>query len=197
MNDIKQINSCFHDALIQDALIRVVRSFGVMSVLLFVFISCASAAQTQETQGQSVKVEYDPQKDITQITLNPVILVSRKFEELRLGALTSYKGKVKVEPKEVALIFISLSATDTNKYESTRQLTILADEQRFPLGETQRSKQAQNGLFIESMSAIVPFDVFLRVGRAKDVTVKLGLTTVKLSTQQITLLRAAASYMAQ
>jgi hypothetical protein len=186
--------------VIQNSFSLAVRSLGTIALSLFLFVlfvSCAAAAQAQETQGQSVKVNYDAQKDITQITLNPMILVSRKFEELRLGAMTSYKGKVKVEPKEVALIFVSLSAMDVNKYESTRQLTVVADGQRFPLGETQRSKQAQNGLFIESMAAIVPFDMFLRICRAKDVTMKLGLTTVKLSTQQITLLRAAASYMAQ
>jgi len=35
----------------------------------------------------------------------------------------------------------------------------------------------------------------LQITRAKELTMRLGLTEVKLTTDQITLLRAAASYM--
>jgi hypothetical protein len=157
----------------------------------------ASGVCAQEPKVELVKVEYNEQKDFTQITLNPIILASRKHEELRLGAVTSYPGKVKVKPREVALLFISLSTSDTDKYESARMLTVTTNTQKFPLGETKRSKQAQNGLFVETMAAIVPMDIFLRICWSKEVTIRLGLTDVKLSPDQISLLRAAASYMTQ
>ncbi len=192
MKHIQESNG-FHQALLRAGPSLVAISF----LTLLPFVSFSSSARRQETTPERVKVAYDEQKDLTQITLNPIILVSRKYEELRLGATTSYKGRVRVKPKEVALIFISLSASDVDKYESARKLKVVADGQQFALGETQRSKQAQQGLFIESMVAVVPSDIFFRICWAKEVRIKLGLTEVKLSTDQVTMLRAAASYMTQ
>jgi len=142
-----------------------------------------------------VKTEYDTNKDVTQITLNPIILASRKLEELRLGAVTGYPGKVKSKPKEVALVFLSLSKTDESRYELARKLVVVADERKFDWGETQRSKQAQNGLFMETMTATIPVDDFIFVSNAKQVKIKLGLTAVELTTAQISALRVMASYM--
>ena len=193
MKNIQQSNRFFYLALV-----RAAHALLVISLSSFLaFVSFPSPGRAQDTRPQKVTMEYDEQKDITQITLNPIILASRKYEELRLGATASYKGKVRVQPKEVSLIFVSLSAADVDKYESARKLRVLADGQQFALGETQRAKQAQNGLFIESMVAIIPLDIFLRICWAKEVRMKLGLTEVKLSTEHITMLRAAASYMTQ
>ncbi len=178
-------------------IVRVMRFCATTIALLIALISFASARQAQETKAETVKVDYNEQKDITQITLNPIILASRKHEELRLGAVASHPGKLRVKPREVALLFISLSTSDTNKYESARMLTVITNAQRFPFGETKRSKQSQNGLFIETMAAIIPMDAFVRICWSKEVTVKLGLTEVKLSPDQIGLLRAASSYMTQ
>lgn len=175
---------------------RVVLLLGVMSLSTSLTPHASACPRPeQDNKSEVVRVEYDGDKDLTKITLNPMILVSRKFEELRLGAMTSYRGKVKIQPKEVALIFISLTTADANKYEAARRLTATADGQRLTLGEARWSKQAQNGLFVESMLAVIPFDTFLRISRAKELTMKLGFTEVKLSTDHITMLRAAASYM--
>lgn len=171
-------------------------SYFVLLVVLTALLS-PPAIRAQETQGELVKVQYDPQKDATQISLNPVILISRKHEELRLGAVTGYPGKTKVTPKEVVLVFVSLTAADVNKYESARKLTVIIGEQRLPLGETKRAKQTQNGVFIETMMIGIPMDLFLRLGRAKAVTLKLGFTEVALTPAQLTILRAAGSYMTE
>ena len=157
----------------------------------------ATYSQAQQSQGELIKVVYDQQKDVTQVTLNPFILVSRKFEELRLGAVTGYQGKVKTKPKEVALIFMSITTSDVNKFETARKLIASVDGERMVFGPAQRSKQAQNGLFVESLMIAVPTDDFLRICRAKAVTLKLGFTEVELSPAQITILRAAASYMTE
>ncbi|MBA2341807.1 MAG: hypothetical protein H0V88_15565 [Pyrinomonadaceae bacterium] len=159
------------------------------------FLIFASFGTAQEGKTEQIQATYDQQKDVTTIVLNPFVLVSRRYEELRLGAMTSYKGKVKVRPKEVALILVSLSKSDVNRYESARKLTVIFDGESVSLGETQRSKQSQNGVFIESMLAVLPFDTLLKIANAKDVTIKLGLTSVKLSSEHLTKLRAAASYM--
>lgn len=123
------------------ALKRALTLFGIFSLsaisLPFLITVSLSPVLAQDTRSDRVTVEYDERNDITRISLNPMILASRKFEELRLGAVASYKGKVKIQPKEVALIFISLSASDENKYETARKLTVLADGERLALGEAQ------------------------------------------------------------
>jgi hypothetical protein len=162
-----------------------------------VAFAASSSALGQEVKGDLLKVEYDAQKDVTQISLNPIILISRKHEELRLGAVTGYPGQVKVAPREVILVFVSLTGADVNKYEAARKLTVIIGEQRLPMGETKRAKATQGGLFIETLTISIPMDLFLRMGRAKEVTLKLGFTEVPLTPQQITILRAAGSYMTE
>lgn len=148
----------------------------------------------QETKDKLIKVEYNAQNDVTQITLNPIIIASRKLEELRLGTVAAYKGKVKTRPEAVALVFLSLSKSDVDKYESARKLTIVADGQRYPLGEAQRSKQVENGLYIETLTISVPIDDFVRIFRSKDVSLKLGVTQVELSSAQLVIFQAFISY---
>lgn len=167
----------------------------VLSLWFPVVVVAQSPAPTPG--GQLVKVEYDAGKNFTQISLNPIVLASRKLEELRLGAISGYPGKTRSKPKEIILIILSLSHTDENRYEVARRLTAVADGQRFDWGETRRTKQAQNGLFIEMMVANVPMDDFLFVSKAKVVRIKIGLTEVELSSSQIDILRLTASYFTE
>jgi hypothetical protein len=153
--------------------------------------------QTPESQASPVRAEYDEKSDTMRVTLNPIILVSRRHEELRLGVFSSHQGKAPAMPKEVALVFISLTASAANKYESARALTIIADGERFRWGETQRTTQTRDGLFMESLMTVVPFETFVKVAGAKEVTVKLGITEVKLKPAQVKMLQAAATYMGQ
>ena len=166
----------------------------VLSLLAVVSVA-QSPAPTPN--GQLVKVEYDASKNFTQISLNPIVLASRKLEELRLGAISGYPGKTRSKPNEITLIVLSLSRTDENRYEVTRRLTAVADGQRFDWGETRHTKQAQNGLFVEMMMANVPTDDFLAVSKAKAVRIKIGLTEVELSSSQINILRLMASYFTE
>jgi len=166
---------------------------GIFLVSVLLSINNAALTQTQNATPQ-IKTQYNDQTDVTQITLDPIVLASRKLEELRLGAVTGYPGKAKTQPKEVALIFISLSTLDANKYESARKLTITADGEKILAGPTQYAKQSQNGLFIESITAAIPFETFLRLCRSKEASLKLGITEVALSTKHLMLLQAFASY---
>ena len=171
-------------------------TLGCFVLSLFAVVSVAQSSVPTPT-GQLVKVEYDANKNFTQISLNPIVLASRKLEELRLGALSGYPGKTPSKPKEIILIVLSLSHTDENRYEVARKLTAVADGQRFDWGETRHTKQAENGLFIEMMMANVPMDDFLAVSKAKAVRIKIGLTEVELSSPQINILRLTASYFTE
>jgi len=159
--------------------------------------SLLSVSGAQETKQKLVTVEYDSAKDFTQITLNPFILVSRKQEELRLGAVAAYAGKVKTRPAEVNLIFLSLSTSDMTKYDVARKLSVTVDGQHLVLGEAEHAKQTQNGLFVETLKLAIPLDVFLRICRSKEVKLKVGVTEVPLLEQHMEILRIAASYMTE
>ena len=170
---------------------------GYLLIIFLLSQSFACQSLIAQQSVQLVKTEYDANKNFTQITLNPIILASKKLEELRLGALTGYPSKVKSKPKEIALFFFSLSKTDENRYETARKLSVVADGRRFDWGETQRSKQAQNGLFIETMTASVPIDDFLFITKAKQVKLRLGLTEVELAAEQMRVLQLLASYIVE
>lgn len=176
---------------------RIAAFLASFLVLLAAETITTAQQPSSETKGELVSVQYDPQQNITKITLNPFILISRKQEELRLGAVTAYQGKAKTYPKEVALLFISLSSADTNKYESARKLTLTIDGERFPLGVMSHSKQAQKGIFIETMMLNIPTDLFLRLARAKTAAIKLGFTDVALTPAHFNILRVAVSYITE
>ncbi|MGI8566347.1 MAG: hypothetical protein ACR2LZ_07690 [Pyrinomonadaceae bacterium] len=143
-----------------------------------------------------IKVAYDAQSDTTKVLLNPMIVASRKHQELRLGAFSSSKGKTIVKPKDIALVFVSLSVSAGEGYENARKLTVTADARKFPFGGMQRSVQTINGVAAESLLTVVPYGTFLEIVYAKKVSLKIGLTEVELTPDHIKTLRAAASYMA-
>ena len=179
-----------------------VKLISTLAISLTLSLLCAIdvAAQTPQplpTFEQLIKTEYDSNKDVTQISLNPFVLATSKLEELRLGVVSGYKGKTKTVPTDCLLFFFSLTKTDQNKYDPARKLTITADDQRLELGETNRSKQAQNGVFVESMLINVKMEDFLRISRAKTVKIKLGITEVNLTPEQIKLLKLTASYLTE
>ncbi|MDQ3649668.1 MAG: hypothetical protein M3458_05185 [Acidobacteriota bacterium] len=163
---------------------------------VFATVVAAGPAQEAAKPGE-ITTAYDQSSDTTKVMLQPTIIISRKREELRLGAVSVHHGRVIAKPNKVALVFVSLSVEGGNRYESARKLTIVADGRRFALGETQRTMQSGNGVFIESMTAVVPYEIFSQTAYAKKVSVKLGLTEFELNSDHTKMLRAAASYMTQ
>lgn len=152
-------------------------------------VGAAPPLAAQEGGPGEIKVEYRQGEDTTTITLNPLVLAARKQEELRMGAAYSYRGKTATRPDALALIFVSLSATDPNKYETANKLTIVADGRTYQLGPAKRTTQTQGGVTLELLVVGVPFDPFLQIAYAKDVTIKLGLTEIKPSADALGALR--------
>lgn len=172
----------------------------ILTFLLLLFGAFTTTAQTPSPTPQSTQLVnsvYDSAKDITQVSLNPFVLATSKLEELRLGAVSGYKGKVRTTPPDLILLFLSLTKTEQNKYEPARKLAITADGQRFDLGETSWTKQAQNGIFLETMAINVKMSDFVQISNARQVKIKLGITEVDLSPEQIKILRFTASYLTE
>lgn len=172
----------------------------MLAFIVLLLVTAPTSGQTPSptpASGQLVKLEYDSAKDITQISLNPIVLATSKLEELRLGAITGYKGKVKTTPPDLILLFLSLTKTDEDKYASARKLAITADGQRFELGETSHTKQSQSGIFLETMAINVKMNDFVQISNARQVKIKLGITEVDLTPEQIKVLRFTASYLTE
>lgn len=176
---------------------RIVSKSCLCLLLTFHTILATQSPTPTPTSGQLIKVEYDSGKNVAQVSLNPIVLASRKMEELRLGAVAGYPGRVKSRPTEIILILLSLSRTDDNRYDGACKLTVVADGKRLDWGQTQRTKQTQGGVFIEMMTAKISMDDFLLVSKAKQVKLRLGLTEVELSASQIDVLRLTASYLTE
>jgi hypothetical protein len=173
----------------------------MVSPLLLLFCAClfavGSVCVAQEVlKPGEIKVAYDAPSDTTKVLLNPMIVASRKHQELRLGAFSSSKGKTIIKPKEIALVFVSLSVSAGEGYENARKLTVTADARKYPFGGMQRSVQTINGVAAESLLTVMPYETFLAIAYAKKVSLKIGLTEVELTPEHIKTLRAAASYMA-
>jgi hypothetical protein len=47
------------------------------------------------------------------------------------------------------------------------------------------------------MPITIPMDLFLRISQAREVTMKLGFTEIKLTPEHMQILRIAASYMTE
>jgi hypothetical protein len=165
-------------------------------VLLLLAVVSVAQTPTPTPNEQLIKVEYDASKNFTQISLNPIVLASRRMEELRLAATSGYPGKTRTKPTEITLILFSLSHTVENRYGA---LTNCCCRRRSPLliGEKQATQNRANGLFIEVMMANVPMDDFLAVSKSKTVKIKIGLAEVELSPEQINILRLTASYFTE
>ena len=174
------------------------RSFCFLLLLCAQPLGLTGVAQDAAAAAKpgEIKVVYDGPNDLTKVMLNPMIVASRKHQELRLGAFSSSKGKTVVRPKEIALVFVALSVSQGEGYENARRLTVTADARKFPFGGMQRSVQTVGGVSAESLVTVVPYETFLEIVYAKKVSLQIGLTEVELTPEHIKTLRAAASYMA-
>jgi hypothetical protein len=114
---------------------------GLLCTIALAVVSVAQTP-TPTPNEQLVKVEYDASKNFTQISLNPIVLASRKLEELRLAATSGYPGKTRTKPTEITLIIFSLSHTDENRYGATHKLSAVADGHRF---DWERNKPRKTG----------------------------------------------------
>ncbi|MEJ7709604.1 MAG: hypothetical protein WKF84_07025 [Pyrinomonadaceae bacterium] len=75
-------------------------------------------------------------------------------------------------------------------------MTINSADRKYTLGEARRSVQSQTGYSVESLTSSIPYEDFVRIAQSQDIRLRLGLTEIKLNSDQMTILRVAASYMA-
>jgi hypothetical protein len=152
-----------------------------------------------------IKTSYDKFTDSTMVQLDPLSLLGKSAYDdkgrLDMVVMFSHKGVDLITPSYLFLGFISASEDIRFKTDYDRRLYVLADGQRFDLGEMalndsefQRNKRWDNLThYSESTWQLIPYETFLQIVNAKNVEMKIGNTEIRLSENHLEALRDIAS----
>ncbi|MGH9840490.1 MAG: hypothetical protein ACREEM_17060 [Blastocatellia bacterium] len=151
----------------------------------------------QETTESLIEKKYDRFKDETTIKLKPQKIreIAKPREELSLSAEATHKGERLVRPKEVYLIFDSVS--ENYLYHNKAEVVFIVDGKRIEAGEAYLMKAfPTTDLEKVSLKLTVPFDRFSEVANGKSVELRLRKTEVALTGTTLAAIRAFASVIA-
>lgn len=162
----------------------------IFVALVFTLFSTAPLAQDFITP--KVEVQYDKFKDLTQVIISPVFVIKPNPTGFQFGLMGGYKGKVPVVPKTILGIFYSVSSSEFRKYEISRSVIFLADNERINLGTATHALDYRNGFYIEIMLIDIPFETLQKISRAKNVEAQVGGTEFVVSSAYLEVMREYA-----
>jgi len=145
----------------------------------------------QEIAEQLIEKKYDRFKDETTIKLKPQKLreIAKPREELSLSVEATHKGERLVRPKEVMLIFNSVS--ENYIYHDEADVFFIIDGKRIEAGAAYAKDDLLSpNLIKKTLTATVPLETFLAIANGKAVEMKLGRAELRLSDNVISALRA-------
>ena len=163
-------------------------AFTLLFALLFV------AGTNAQNKKPEIKVEYDKFKDGTFVGFEPVMVGAAQDSTLRLGMLTGFKGQIPKKPNDLMLIFASPSFVETNQHKSNRSLIILADDERYVMGEASYEVKYDMPLYLEIMAVKVPYNSFMKLSEAKKIEMQFGSAEFTLNESLMEALRSLASH---
>jgi hypothetical protein len=158
----------------------------------FLFALVCVAGTNAQNKKPEIKVEYDKFKDGTFVSFEPVTIGAAKDTTLRLGMLTGFKGQVPKKPNDLMLVFASPSFVETNQYKNNRSLILLADGERYVLGEASYEVKYDMPLYLEVMAVKVPYNTVMKLSEAKKIEMQFGSTEFALNESLIEALRYLA-----
>jgi hypothetical protein len=165
----------------------------VLATLLLFSFSTGAAGQGVNYDTPEVKSEYDKFKDVTIVSLPPFFVIKPRPKGLQFGMMSGYKGNAPVTPKSILWIFFSPSPTESQTYAISHGVIVLADGERFNLGDTTHKLTYNEGFFIEAMLLDVPFKTLVKISKAKSVEIQIGSTDFAASPQLLMAMREFAS----
>jgi hypothetical protein len=185
---------------------KLTRAASITALILIYALAAQAQDSKQTTKPQSkgagrVNVSYDRFKDETNVGINYMTVKGASVGEVMLGgdyqlelrASYTYPGRTPVTPKRVVLHFFSSSKDWLYLKDYQRELNVLADGERLPLGTMERVNSHVGGSYVsESLALALPPDTFAKIARAKVVEMRLGHTTFKLKDKHLDALRALA-----
>src|SRR5215213_4337760 len=164
--------------------------------LLLVLLNAIAAAQnTQEISSDPcekkagcVKSDYDRFKDITTVTMTPVLLVPKygygsPLEGIQLAVSFSSPGKIIQRPDKAILYFVAVDAFRSGQeplaFSKSQDVDLLIDGVSHPLGAVSSlgGKKTDLEYMVSPMWAYsleVPLDVIEKIGAAKRVEIRAG-----------------------
>ena len=176
----------------------------IMSILL---IGMIGFGQTPTPTGSGVTSSYDKFEDATTVitkgsefvvTLNKAATVRTADDLLRntllmyLFAGYKYRGQVPITPDTLFLGFRNVTSNAGGDFRINPSLIVLADEQRFRLGEMSRSveqNRTSRNSYYETLIVQLSRDVFLKIFTSKKIAMKIGEVEAYFSDEQLAKVR--------
>jgi hypothetical protein len=149
-----------------------------------VILTCAVWSMAQE-EGK-IETTYDRFDDVTTVTLDFMQVKQGRYgyDGILINATFRCPGKVQSCKPQRAYMGVSIVLKDT-AYDAPANLTVLADDERFPLGNMLRLKTdtalEQWNLIATVFMVPIPADDFIRIARAKQVEMRIDRTEFELS----------------
>lgn len=148
--------------------------------------------------GFKVETKYDKFRDQTRVSLDCKVYYKGPFA-LFLDVEGIYPKQSPSPPETVRFGLTALTATtDKEKYKKSRHLIVLADGQRFDLGELDRDVDEEEEILrFEKMMTTVAFGTILQIANSQSVEMQLNELEFKVPSEAIEALRDFASRFRQ
>lgn len=192
---------------------HIVRIAVLIILTLIYALPCAATqnAATQDAKLQppakrefkhkaKIKTKYDRFEDQTTVYIEGKRVLGGFLSDLTMGASISYRGQKASLPKDVLIFFKSSNTEDWRfLHDVERELYVLADGERLPLGTMTRTDSTvlTGGRVSEEIGTLISSEQFLKIIQARKVEMKLGRYQFELKEEHLEALRDLASRMAQ
>jgi hypothetical protein len=146
------------------------------------FILALAPAVAAQKLGH-IETKYDRFDDRTLVQLDVMQVMGGKFDGIYISANYSCKGDVKNCKPEKILLGV-MAVVKGGVYDVPGNLTVLADEERFPLGNMTRagSKDIMPEWNITGtlFGVLIPYDTFSKIVQSKKVEMRFDSTEFEL-----------------
>lgn len=145
--------------------------------------------------NSKIKVTYNKFNDVIEVTTPnmPYIGPPRHLTGLSLLVDVIYDGKAQTgQPKFIGWHIISASMKP--EYTLNRSLIVIADGQRYNLGEMYlKNSSVHGGYVLENLVIVIPNDTFLKIANAQKIEMQVGYKEFKMDENIYQTLRDLAS----
>jgi hypothetical protein len=155
------------------------------------------SALSQTRQPGDITSTYDKFKDLTTVSLFFMPVPTEHYERLVLGVYFIYPGTtLKQNVSQVTLLLRSNSEQWKFLHEDERELIILADDERIPLGSIERIQgEITSGGVAEFLGINLAASTFEKIVKAKKVEAQLGTVEFHLTSGNLKFLQDFAAKM--
>lgn len=133
-----------------------------------------------------VETKYDKFREQTKVSLDCKVYYKGPFA-LFLGVEGTYPKQSPSPPETIQFGVTAMSTKE--KYKKSRHLIVLADGQRFDLGDLDRDVDDEEILIFEKMTTTVPFRTVLQIANSQGVEMQVNEIEFKVPPDALVALR--------